>query len=284
MEFINKIINCDNDTELKKIVDDRLKKLYNNAIECDLIGLNGEAKKVHKGVIPRNTDIMFSNGSMSYYNMNNTDYYYDFAKSIMNYNLDNKGTIVKYIQAFSLNYFGEPCENDIRDSILYDYAEKNSKTDEELFNILDSFDISIFKNRNIALCTERAALAQNLLAFIGFETYYCIGMLNNDGNTLDHAFNVVVRPNDCIVYDTSVPVTCFENGKVENYIPYIDSFSKEKLNDFINGKSPLELENYEYIKENGKYVKRAFGDRKYVSGVTSNMATIDEMETFKKRI
>ncbi len=213
MEFINKIINCDNETELKNIVDNRLKELYGGAIECELLGLNGEAKKIHKGVIPKNTQIMFSNGSMSYYNMNNIDYYYDFAKAIMDYNLDNKGTIVKYIQTFSLNYFGKPCENDIRDSILYDYAEKNSKTDEELFNILDSIDISVFKNKNIALCTERAALAQNLLAFIGFETYYCIGMLNNSGNTLDHAFNVVVRPNDCIVYDTSVPVTCFEMVK-----------------------------------------------------------------------
>ena len=220
------MINCDDDKELKDIVSDRLKEVYSNANSCELIGLNGEAKKIHKGIIPLNTQIMFSNGSMSYYSMNTIEYYYDFAKSIVENNLTNKVDIIKHIQAFSINYFGKPISSDMRDSILYSYAEKNSKTDEELFNILDNVNISVFKNKNIALCTERAALSQNLLSFIGLESYYCIGMFNNDGNIENHAFNVIVRPNDCVIFDTSVPVEYIENGKTIKYVPYIDSFKK----------------------------------------------------------
>lgn len=107
---------------------------------------------------------------MNSYSMKTNDYFFEFAKYIKKKNVKTKSHLVKIIENFINNY----CGVDMRDSYFGRIAFQTTTTDEEYFEKIKNLEIGDLKGKNIAMCTERSAIAQNLLSLFDIETYYCM--------------------------------------------------------------------------------------------------------------
>ena len=58
---------------------------------------------------------------------------------------------------------------------------------------MENNKIGDLKGMNVALCTERSAMAQQLLSLFGMESYYCMGSINKNDKIEAHCFNIVKR-------------------------------------------------------------------------------------------
>lgn len=105
------------------------------------------------------------------YSMKTTDYIYDFAEYVKKSKISNKGTLVKFIENFINGYFGISNGVDMRDTYFDQIAFQTTTTDDEYFEKLENLEIGDLKGKNVAMCTERAAIAQNLLSLFGFDVY-----------------------------------------------------------------------------------------------------------------
>lgn len=81
----------------------------------------------------------------------------------------------------------------------------------------DSPNISLveLKRKGFSVCAERAALAQNLLSFVGLDSTLIIGKLQLvDGQITNslHIFNVVKSPKGFFIIETTNPSFIFDNG------------------------------------------------------------------------
>lgn len=126
----------------------------------------------------------------------------------------------------------------------------NEESRQELFeDSKDIINIKEMKNKNIAVCQERTALAHNLASFLGIECIMINGKLKyeQDGKKIEivHAFNIFDFDGDKYLLD-------FTNE--ENLFPVIKKIENREFEDFKQGKQILtnkvrELENVEYWKE-----------------------------------
>lgn len=271
MDILDKINNCQSE-ELDKIVNNHLIQMILESENNKKLGfpenwgLNSKII-IHKGFIPPDTKIKYSNYSMNTYSMNTDDYFYEFACFIKKYQVKNKGLLVKLIENFINNYFGLPNNKDMRDDFFDEIAFKTTKTDEEYFEKLDKLTIGDLKEKDRAMCTERAALAQNLLSFFGIETYYCMGCLDNNGVQEVHCFNIAKAKDNFILLDYSVPISIFENNKLIDLAPFQGTINQNDIERILFDGDVLEFNSYEYIKEFGKIRKVSNNEiRKYVVG------------------
>ena len=271
MDILDKIINCQSE-ELDKIINDHLIQMISNSENNKKLGfpenwgLNSKII-VHKGFIPPDTKIKYSNYSMNTYSMNTDDYFYEFARFIKKYQIKNKGSLVKLIQNFINNYFGLPSSKDMRDAYFDDLAFKTTKTDEEYFQKLEQLTIGNLKGKKIAMCTERAAIAQNLLSFFGIDTYYCMGCLDNNAVQEAHCFNIAKAKENFILLDYSVPVSIFNNNKLIDYAPFQGTINQSDIEKKLFDGEVLEFSSYEYIQESGKIKKVPTSEiRNYIVG------------------
>jgi len=78
----------------------------------------------------------------------------------------------------------------------------------EIFKSTDEVSatpISLIKGKNIAMCTERAMLSQNLLKFIGIDSTLKISQVNNNGYKDIHAYNIVRNKDSYYIFDATNP-------------------------------------------------------------------------------
>lgn len=91
------------------------------------------------------------------------------------------------------------------------------------------------------MCSEYAALLQNLLSVFGYQTIYIHGEVDNeDHKNTRHAYNLSI-------IDISLPIMCYDYKKGSNkgnfpYICCLDDFNNDKLNEFLSGEKELELD------------------------------------------
>lgn len=261
MDLLEKINEC-TDEELTSIIDDALKMAIDNSEKKDRLGftdggLTTSKISAHKGFISPNTRIKYSNISMNLYSMKTKDYIYDFAKYIKKNKITSKGYLVKILENFINSYFGISNGIDMRDEYFNKIAFQTTTTDDEYFEKLYNLEIGDLKGRNIALCTERAALAQNLLSLFGFDVYYCIGCINNKGKEEAHCFNIARAKDSFILLDYSLPVSIIENGKAVDYAPFQGIIDIDELEDVLLNGINKDFPSYEYIKTS-QDIKKVF--------------------------
>lgn len=220
--------------DAKKIVESRISLLEENADKVNKISPMHSDQHIHRGYIGGDTAVSFEGVIGSQYKLKDTEYLYDAVE----YMRDNKEQIGNGRQFFEkvtgfLNYyFGIPDTSKDR------WATIESKTgfesimdDNEYWNAIDNIDISVFKGEQIAQCSERSAMAQNIMSLFGYETYYVVGDVSVDGKNEGHAYNIVAdtKGQKCLV-DYSVTSSVERNGlswdiptmtKIDDY----DSFS-----------------------------------------------------------
>ena len=247
MILLDKISTC-NEDEIDLLVDEEIKK-YNKEDVSVKLGFSNEAKayKVYKGFMPLNTRIRYSNISIEDYGMQTTDFIYEFAHLVKKNNASTKASLIINLETF-INYYFGIARNVNREDIFYDVAWKNTKTDEEFFEALKNNQLGDLKHMNAAECTERSALAQQILSIFGLESYYCIGCISYNGKQECHCFNIVKRKNDYALLDYSVPVIAYdETGKFKSYYPFIGNLTNEEFIDFIENGSIKSFDEYHIV-------------------------------------
>ena len=252
MDLLERINNCSDD-ELTSIIDAALQSAINNSDRKERLGFtDGGAATAkipsHKGFIPPDSRIKYSNLSMNMYSMKTTDYIYEFANYVKRNKISNKGTLVKYIENFINGYFGISNGTDMRDAYFDQIAFQTTTTDDEYFEKLENLEIGDLKGKNIAMCTERAAIAQNLLSLFGFDTYYCMGCVSNNGREESHCFNIARAKDTFMLLDYSLPVPVFENGRAIDYAPFQGSIGLDELEDVLVNGLNKDFPSYEYIR------------------------------------
>ena len=136
-------------------------------------------------------------------------------------------------------------DKDLREDYFNELAWQTTTTDEEYFKKLEDLEIGNLKGQNIAMCTERAAVAQNILSLFDFETYYCIGLIDNNGKEEPHAFNIAKAVDSYILLDYSVPSYVISSaGKIVDYAPFQGKIKENEIEDFLTGKKTKEFDSY----------------------------------------
>ena len=172
--MIEKIMNT-NENNIEEVVKNKIAELDDKSSNILQLGFIDalHSNSIHKGFIPLNTRIRYSNHGVESYSMKTTDFIFEFIKLIKKYNLVSKWQIIRYLEHYINSYFGLP-GRDNREKIFYDTALNSTSTDDELFEALEKNEIGMLKNKQSAQCTERSAVAEQILSVLGFEIFYCI--------------------------------------------------------------------------------------------------------------
>lgn len=265
MDLLVAINNCTED-ELNLIIDNALTEIIKNTENGKRLGfqdggLATDKIPAYKGFISFDSRIRYSNGSMYSYSMKSTDYFYEFAKFIKKNNVKTTNHLVKIVENFINYYFGKPIGKDLRD-IYFDKFVLQTKTDEEMFDRIEKFCIGDMKYKNIAMCTERSAIAQNLLSLFGIEIYYCMGCMKHDGKEESHCFNIARARDKYILLDYSMPVAVVKDNKIYDYAPFKAYIELDEIEDVLLNSYNKNYEDYEYVNFDGQLKKFSNGDHR----------------------
>lgn len=265
MDLLQRIITCSDD-EVNLIIEEAIKEKNATSEKVEKLGFTsyGKSNYIFKGFIGLDTRIKYANLNMEDYGMQTTDFFYDFAHFVKKYNIKSKGELIHYLEYFIINYFGYPSNID-RETIFNDIAWKTTTTDEEYFNALKNNKIGDLKGKGAAECTERGALAQQILSLFDIETYYCTGCVDLGEKQDAHCFNIVKTKNNYALLDYSIPITSYnKDGKIAAYYPFIGTMSNEEFLDFTKKGTIKSFQDYCYKNKNTKEdIQRK---RKYVVG------------------
>lgn len=266
MDLLEKIALCNSEEEVDNVVSVAIKEADENSNKVGQLGfINGNnASPTFKGFIPLKTRIRYSNLAMEDYGMETTDFIYSFAHFVKKYNIQNKGSVVSFLEWFINDYFGLG-GNKTREQIFNDYAWNNSETDEEYFQMLENNKLGDLKGSGASMCTERSALAEQILTLFGIESYYCMGCVERKGKQEAHCFNVTKGKDGYILIDYSIPVPKYnEEGKIERYYPFLGKMTNEEFEEFKTTGCVKDFD--DYIQIDGKDKPEVIGKRSYVIG------------------
>ena len=266
MNLLKEILSCKDETSVNKIISKQILEINKNSGNIDQLGfLNyGQFISTFKGFIPLHTRIKYDSGAIETYGMETTDFFYEFAMFVRKYNISNIFSLIQNLELFINYYFDYPKDID-RTIYFRRLVLKGNMTDNEFFDALDNLKIEDLKKSGAALCTERAALAQQILSLFGIETYYCFGCIEVNNREIPHCFNIVKRKKDYALLDYSMPVTKFnEKNSAVGYFPFIGIISDEEFEDFIKNGKIKTFNDYHYTKDQEKVLNTE--TRSYVIG------------------
>lgn len=265
MELLARILNCGSDEEADLIITEEMKKANDNSTKVEILGFldYGKSNNLFKGFISLDTRIKYANMNMETYGMSTTDFFYDFAHFVRKYNINNKGSMIHNLEYFINSYFGFLGKGN-RETIFNDIAWQTTATDEEYFAALENNKLGDLKGKGAAECTERSAMAQQILSLFGTEIYYCMGCVGLGDRQEGHCFNIVKRKNDYALLDYSIPVASYnQDGSVRAYYPFVGKMTNDEFESFITNGDLKTFENYEY---NGNQKSALNSQRVYVVG------------------
>lgn len=267
MDLLQKILDC-KEEEVDAIVKEAIKDADAKSNEVKE-ALSPVFPHPFKGFIPLNARIKYIVSAPESYSMQTTDFMYEFAHFIKKNNINSKGRLIYALGLFINSYFGSPdrVHKGLREQIFYTDIFSKTESDDDLFKELKKNEIGKLKDKDAAQCTERAALAQQILSLFGTESYYCFGCLGIGKDQEGHAFNVIKRKNDYAVLDYSCVVKSYNKENLLNaYFPFIGILSNEEFADFINNKKIKRFQNYEFFDNKSRPTT---GERIYVVGEMS---------------
>ena len=251
MDILQKVINCE-EKDIKSFVEERIEFLNSHAVQVSSLGYLSPLKfsDAFKGFIPLNTRIKYSCINAEDYGMETTDFIYDCVNFIRKYNINNKGLLIYNLFPFIITYFGGIGIND-REDIFYDSSLINNPG----VNVFEHFKnnkLGDLKGKGAALCTEIGALVQQILSFFGYETYYCMGVIEYDGKREIHCFNIVDSKNGYCIIDYGAAIPKYnKDSSIKRYNVFVGDLTEEELNDFINKNIAKTFDDY-YLKDGEK--------------------------------
>lgn len=240
-EFKEVFKNLKTDEEKKQFIHSRVNDLIDNS-NAEIIGKDICGN--YSEFIAPDTEVVSNSGPM-FSNMIIDDLaiYENFMNYIENSvgNISSEVLTIMNIQRFVWKYFG--------------YNSKGLLSRMDIYSRPDLMPVSIkeLKGNEIAACSERSALVQNLLKFLGFDTSIVFGKLNDNQS---HAY-IIFKPENKdfrILYDPMNPVPYKYYGK-KGYGIGVSKISAEEYENLEQGQS---------IKFDYDLVKRLYGhDKEY---------------------
>ncbi len=282
-DIIKEIINLDED-KIDEWINQRINFLENTTTEDrDEISLTSyilrrakgekDNTEVH-GYIPKTTRLKKESFELAGFVLDDISYYkqvIDFIReakdnNIINTekNMVNNNYIMQIIQCTIINYLGL-YSNESKRNTLY-----NSRADIDN-NILS---IKEFKRNGSAMCAEKSSMAQNILAFLGYDPMMIYGYMSTDKgiNNEAHAYNCIIRNGKAMLVDFTNP--SFKDGQY--YMPSCYPVNGENLSNFMKGKAQIEVEHKDYYTENGE-------NKEDITSVVYASEEIDPMYFEKKK-
>ena len=250
----------------------------------------------HDGFIPENTKIVYGafftpDGKVTnkgnYYYMNDSSYIIDFCHFLMDHPIDDEYDLFDAIHIFLRQYFGMIKECDREDMFRLILDEKG-----EYLTPGQEHSIDWFQGRGNAMCSEFAVMAQNILAFFGFESYVLIGQeQTGNGKDESHAFNIVSfyededSPRTDLLLDFSSFVNVYDIDfhKIGEapFIGFLYDLDEELFHKILFEEEHLIFEDYNYYFLGDRMCQIAFDrNRDYYIG---NSIQADHVSTKKKK-
>lgn len=262
-----KIKQCKSEEEVRKLINMALEEANANSKSGLILGYSREEDmKYYKGFINKDSRIRFTKENIETYGMKTTDYFYGFATMVWkNESINNPYTFMRALLSYIIYYFGKSkFEVDTREDFLLNKAGFfDGLEDRQYFENVKKLAIGDLRGKGMAMCTERAAIAQNILSLFNFETYYAIGKVRQGDKEEYHAFNIVKSNDGYTLVDFSMPVLVkTKNGKIKSH-PFLGTITEDQIKEFLDNGLVLDFDEYE-IDEVTNELKPIEGKRKYI--------------------
>lgn len=188
------------------------------------------------GFIDRNIRITFgayfnlhngeSNFKGNFYYMDTRDFIYDFCYKYKDFDFIDVFELMCCVKASMDSYFNsitflsELSREDMVLPISLDYNNES----------VGNHKFSDFKGRNNAMCTERAAFANNLLSVYGVGTCMALGNVVSNGKDEAHAFNFVDTEDGLCLVDFMIGTELY-NLTDDNVrkLPFVHDMGEDKV-------------------------------------------------------
>lgn len=260
--------------QIVEIVDDEeYKQARDQFIEQRLAELQGTAKPkkftvfspTYKGFIHPDSEIkptIFLDG----FKLDDDDIYVDLIDNVRAFKQDErwKSKSVREINPYAVlktlgEYFGNYAADDGLEGSHHSYYMDHSSIDSEALPLAE------LKGQSIAMCTEKAATAQNLLTMLGYDSELCLsqGCELTEGIKEMHAFNVLSSDRGRFIFEPTNPIFVSDSdGNVVNFLPATYKFTEEQYRDLMTG-GEVSVQHTDYRVVDGKYESQEVEVRKY---------------------
>lgn len=222
IEFKNAYSQLKNDDERKEFINNRIKQLVEEAKPMESIGMgiNGSYDSFIAPTvgIASNETQFFSKLVLD--DMGVYKEFLDYIKNDVDGQLYGEPSTINVIQYFIWNYFGYNAGNVFQRMDIYSDGQ-------------DYLAVKDLRGKNIAACSERSAMVQNILKFLGFDSELIFGKINS---TESHAYIIFKTGNGKmrILYDPMNPVV-YKTDVGEKYCPGVCLMSEEEYIQLKNG-------------------------------------------------
>lgn len=222
VDFKNEYKKLNNDEERTKFINGRLNQLLaeSKPIDCIGLGINGS----YDSFIAPNVGIA-SNETQFFSKLVLDDMgvykeFLDYIKNDIDGQLYGEPSTINAIQYFIWNYFGYNAGKLFQRMDIYSDGQ-------------DYLSVKDLKGKSIAACSERSAMVQNILKFLGFDSELVFGKLNS---TESHAYIIFKAGNGKtrILYDPMNPVI-YKTGDGEKYCPGVCLMTEDEYIQLKNG-------------------------------------------------
>lgn len=253
------------------LLDNEDVKSFEITVRCFYSGYIPKGIKMVYGMEYHNGRIASNNGN--YYYVDDDQYIYDFCKLIKDKEVVDQFELFEYIFEFCRHYFGSIKRTLERDEMHKLILEKENY----YFKPKEEHVFSSFKEKGNAMCTEYSLMAQNIMSFLGIESYFVIGKEEDIINGVEnHAFNFVHFEKDGDNYyliDYSSPVKIY-NEKFEEidkspFMGKLEELNQEFVNDLLTNDTHLLFKSYAYcifgdtlLKLEGSILRQYYVDSK----------------------
>ena len=222
VEFKNIYNKLNNNEERVNFINSRIKQLIDEASPTENIGMgiNGSYSSFISPTvgITSNETAFFSKLVLD--DMEIYKGFMDYIKNDVNGQLYGEPSTINAIQYYIWNYFGYNAGNIFQRMDIYSDGQ-------------EQLSVKNLKGKNIGACSERSAMVQNILKFLGFDSELIFGKLNG---TESHAYIIFKAGNGKtrILYDPMNPAAYADNN-TDKYCPGVCLVSEEDYMQLKNG-------------------------------------------------
>lgn len=264
--FLQKIGELpDDETVIRSFVQDRISSFGKNTRREFSKNESIIDNPVLSGFIDKEFLIQPGVNQQVSFKLDDDEIYYKFILDIKgnrNKNLNEYQKALRSVQSVTSSYFG----------YLTPPQENVEIRDKKFDSPGPSYKHSISDNKEGALCTERAAVAHNLLIFCGEESYFVAGYMKEEtpeSETMElHNFLITKNPQGYYeVFDPTNPVRCFSNKQKDALVTFVPFLVNTKSTTLPKmGSSFSEDYFFKYKDENGVVKEEKTSQRTYQIG------------------
>lgn len=234
-------------------------KIFHVDVRCFISGYIKKGTKMVYGLAYDNNRLVSNDGR--YYYIDDDSYINEFCDFIKDKDIINEFELFDYILEFIKMYLGTIKEIEREDMFKMIY-----KSDRVYYNPINKHSIKWFKGRGNAMCSEYAILAQNILNFLGIDSYLVIGREKTGNEKSDsHAFNIVSfiekesqeEINALIDFANHTEVLDINFKKIGEspFIGELENFNQEFVLELVNDEKHLVFEDYSYFLLGNQLIK-----------------------------